>query len=359
MLHSEETIESGTINQEPPPPQRRVTIEKTVVIIVVIAALKAAHSVVLPLVFALFLVAIFFPLHNRLQNYMRRGFATAVTILILLTALAIVGAILWASGRSVVERLPVYAEEFNHYASVVESYGIDIPGYGSDVEEANGESTITLDPETLLEVVPLIAGATGLIMLIFSYLILSLLEFDDYADRVQKILPANQGHRWLDIARQVSNDFQSYIVVRTLIGLISGIAVSTAAWLVGLEFAFVWGLLSFFLSYIPIFGSIIALLLPLLIPLAQFDQVQQVVFAFVALIAIRATLGTFVDPMLQGKFLKPTPLTVLLSVTFWGWLWGVAGAFIGVPLTILLVIICRQFQQTQWIAVLLADGEQE
>jgi AI-2 transport protein TqsA len=186
-----ERIESGIIKQEPSPVQRRVTIEKTVVIVVVIAALKAAHSVVLPLVFALFLVAIFFPLHRHLQNYMRRGLATAFTILILLAALATVGGILWASGRSVAERLPVYAEEFNEYARMVESYGIDIPGYGSDVEEANGDSAIVLDPQTLLEVVPLVAGALGLIMLIFSYLILSLLEFDDYADRVQKILPPN------------------------------------------------------------------------------------------------------------------------------------------------------------------------
>jgi predicted PurR-regulated permease PerM len=195
-------------------------------------------------------------------------------------------------------------------------------------------------------------------MLIFSYLVLSLIGFDGYARRVHRILPSNEGRRWLEIARQVSQDFQRYIVVRTLIGLISGMAVGIVTWLMGLEFAFIWGLLSFLLSYIPIFGSILALVLPLLFALAQFDQWHIELLMVFVLLGIRVILSTFVDPMLQGKFLKPTPLTVLLSVTFWGWLWGVAGAFIGVPLTILLVIICYQFQHTQWVAILLADMEQ-
>jgi predicted PurR-regulated permease PerM len=70
-------------------------------------------------------------------------------------------------------------------------------------------------------------------------------------------------------------------------------------------------------------------------------------------------MGQYVDPLLQGKYLSLSPLVVLLSVTFWGWLWGVAGAFIGVPLTIGIVIACYHFDRTRWIATLLAEVKEE
>jgi predicted PurR-regulated permease PerM len=69
-------------------------------------------------------------------------------------------------------------------------------------------------------------------------------------------------------------------------------------------------------------------------------------------------MGQYVDPLLQGKYLALSPLVVLLSVTFWGWLWGIAGAFIGVPLTIGIVIACHHFDRTRWIAILLAEARE-
>jgi predicted PurR-regulated permease PerM len=74
---------------------------------------------------------------------------------------------------------------------------------------------------------------------------------------------------------------------------------------------------------------------------------------------VQFIMGQYIDPLLQGKYLALSPLVVLLSVTFWGWLWGVAGAFIGVPLTIGIVIACNHFERTRWIATLLADVKDE
>jgi predicted PurR-regulated permease PerM len=74
---------------------------------------------------------------------------------------------------------------------------------------------------------------------------------------------------------------------------------------------------------------------------------------------VQFVMGQYIDPLLQGKYLALSPLVVLLSVTFWGWLWGVAGAFIGVPLTIGIVITCRHFERTRWIATLLAEVNDE
>jgi predicted PurR-regulated permease PerM len=74
---------------------------------------------------------------------------------------------------------------------------------------------------------------------------------------------------------------------------------------------------------------------------------------------IQLGLGTFVDPLLEGKQLQLSPLVVLFSIAFWGWVWGIAGALIGVPLTVAFVIICRQFETTEWIAELMTSEDEK
>ena len=330
-------------------------LEGILIVVILIAALKAAAPVILPLVFALFLVAIFFPLQRCLQQNMHAGFATALTLFVLIAILCLLGAIAWATFLTVREQLPSYQEGLQRFALLMESYGISIPGFGSEVVETGGDPFVSFDPDMLQEAASSILGAGGLITLTFSYLVLTLLSFQDTARRVINVLPSNRNGGWLKVARQVSHDFQRYIVVRTVSGLLNGVAVAIIAWLLGLEFAFVWGLLTFLLSYIPIFGTVVSILLPIVYALVQFDEWQPMAWTATAIVAIHAILGNFVTPHLYGKFLKPTPLTILLSVTFWGWLWGLPGAFIAVPLTILLVIICNQFHQTRWVSQLLAD----
>jgi AI-2 transport protein TqsA len=159
------------------------------------------------------------------------------------------------------------------------------------------------------------------------------------------------------VSHEITNDFQRYMVVRTGIGLVNGVLIWLAAWLLGLEFAFIWGFTSFLLNYIPTIGSVVAVIFPVLFALAQGDGslpwLTLLVFG-----GIQILLGVILDPLIEGHYLAPSPLVVLLSVTFWGWVWGIPGAFIGVPLTIFVIITCKQFARTQWIATLLSDVEE-
>jgi predicted PurR-regulated permease PerM len=87
----------------------------------------------------------------------------------------------------------------------------------------------------------------------------------------------------------------------------------------------------------------------------RLDSTHKAALVFAGLCAIQLALGTFVDPLLEGRQRQLSPFVVLFSIAFWGWVWGVAGALLGVPLTVVIAIVCQQFERTQWITKLLSN----
>jgi predicted PurR-regulated permease PerM len=320
-------------------------------VVIVLAAARAAASVLIPLAFAFFLIAVFWPLQRRLQQRMPLSLAVTLTTLLLLVILALFVGTLWWSGRSVAGQWMQYQDELNHYLRLAQQAGLPLPD-GEAATDAGVQSLATRLAGNL-------ASVGGALFLVIAYLLLGSLEIGDYRAKLCTFLSRTAVDHWLAVAHEIAKDFQRYVVVRTGIGLLNGVVSGVAAWLIGLDFALIWGLITFLLNYIPTIGSVIAVIFPVLFALVQFDGWGGPLLTLVVLGGIQVTLGVVVDPLVEGHYLAPSPLVVLLSVAFWGWLWGIPGAFIAVPLTILVMIICRQFERTRWIATLLADWKEE
>jgi AI-2 transport protein TqsA len=346
--------------RQPVPGQVRLSrpLLTLIALVIVVGGLKALAPVVLPLIFALFLLAIFWPLQRRLKERMPDGLAALCTLLILLIMVALLIGALWFSGSLIAQSWPEFQRELGYALQVVERYGIAISGSTGKNTQSGQSAAYQIEARWLLDLGETILNVGASVILVFGYLVLSLLEIDQYPDKLKRMLSAGTAQRWLQIAQEITNEFQGYMTVRTLVGLINGGLVGIATWLLGIHFAFIWGFLSLLLNYIPTLGSVVAISLTLLFALIQFDQTGQQLLAFVVLLGLRAVLGNFVDPLLQGKYLTLSPVAVLLSVAFWGWLWGITGAVIGVPLTILVIISCRQFSRTRWIATLLTNADE-
>lgn len=326
-------------------------------LIIVLAAAKIAATVVLPLAFGLFLVALFWPLQRRLQARMPRGLAVLATFLLFLLIVVAFLAAFWWGGRTIAAQWPQYADEFNRYLQLAQGYGLNvgIPPASGPADQQGSQ----LGHEVVVRIADTALALGGASVLVIAYLLLGLLEVYDYRVKLDQILPAGEDQRWLALAHRVTSDFQRYIVVRTAIGLLNGVLAGLAAWLIGLDFAFTWGLVTFLFNYIPTLGSVVAVVFPVLFALVQFSGWEKPLLTLVALGGVQTVLGMIVDPLIEGKYLGPSPLVVLLSVAFWGWLWGIPGAFIGVPLTILVIVTCQQFDRTRWIAILLAGVKDE
>jgi predicted PurR-regulated permease PerM len=143
-----------------------------------------------------------------------------------------------------------------------------------------------------------------------------------------------------------------YLLVRTAMSVVTGILVWGFISLCGLPLALEWGVIAFALNYIPFIGPFVATVLPTLFAVAQFDVWQNAILVFACLNLIQFLVGSYLEPRIAGSLLSMSPFVVLFAVFFWAFLWGIPGAFIGVPIVIAALTICEQHGASRWVAEL-------
>ena len=154
---------------------------------------------------------------------------------------------------------------------------------------------------------------------------------------------------------RIRNGVEQYLWVQTVTGLMIAVAAWAAMAAVGLDNALFWAILIFIASYIPIIGGVVAVALPPIFALVQFDTLWQAVVLVLVLQGITLFVGNLVQPRMQSRSLNMDPIVLLLALAFWSVVWGLTGAFLSTPLTVMTMVILAQFKGTRWIAVLLSD----
>jgi predicted PurR-regulated permease PerM len=334
------------------PGQTRARLLAVASAVLVIAFLKWSHAATMPLAFAVFLIALAWPLAERLERRLPRWASLVVTILTLLLAFALfVGALVW-TGRSIAERAPEYSgrlqEVYARLQGWASGYGISLPSGGT------GSS---LSGEMARPFVTGLVSTVSLTLLVVALVILGLIEVPRLRARVGGAFRhAGRGEEILDAARSIAAKFQRYLVARTIAALIQGVTVALFALLVGLDLPLLWGLIAFLLNYIPTIGSVLAVVPPVLFSLLQFDGFGRPLLVLGGMAVLQLLCGNYLDPLIQGRYLSLSPTLVLFAVVFWGWVWGIPGALLGVPITMALVIAADHFPSSRWIARLLSEG---
>jgi predicted PurR-regulated permease PerM len=200
-------------------------------------------------------------------------------------------------------------------------------------------------------------GSTAVLVLIYlGFLIASRHAFER---KTIKLFASREArHDALNVSLHVRNAIGRYLWIQTVTGAIIAAGSFAVMMLVGLEHAFFWAFLVFALNYIPILGAVAAIALPALFALLQFGQWTEALAILGGLFAIAFVVGNIVLPRMQGDSLNMDPLIVMLSLAFWGTIWGLPGMFLSTPLTVLTMVILAQFDGSRWIAILLSgDGD--
>jgi predicted PurR-regulated permease PerM len=157
-------------------------------------------------------------------------------------------------------------------------------------------------------------------------------------------------HEALAAFRRIRDGVERYLWVQTVTGLIIAVSSWIAMMVIGLDNAVFWAFLIFIASYIPVIGGAVGILAPPIFAIILLAVLQ----------AIQFVVGNIILPRMQGDSLNMDPIVVLLSLAFWGVIWGMAGMFLSTPLTVMAMVILAQFDGSRWLAVLLsADGEPE
>jgi predicted PurR-regulated permease PerM len=159
----------------------------------------------------------------------------------------------------------------------------------------------------------------------------------------------------LEVGEKISGQIRRYLGTTLATSILTGVASSLWSWMTGLELVLVWGILNFLLNFVPVIGKIVGIVPPVLFAFIQFGGWQMPLLVFAGFVVLQMTISNVVYPILQGKQLSLSPLAIIVAMTFWSWVWGIAGALIAVPLTAAIVMICAQFDRSRWIAKLLSS----
>ncbi|HKT54829.1 MAG TPA: AI-2E family transporter [Caulobacteraceae bacterium] len=162
----------------------------------------------------------------------------------------------------------------------------------------------------------------------------------------------------LRVFERIRRGVERYIWVQTLVGLIITALSAVLMAAVGLSHIAFWCLIIFLANYIPAIGAAIGVLFPAVFGLVELDGIWRIVVLLVGLEAVHFLVSHIVQPRLQGENLNLDPIVVLLALAFWGLVWGVPGAFLSTPLTVLVMVVLAEFKGTRPLAVLLSsDGK--
>jgi predicted PurR-regulated permease PerM len=340
------------------------TVTRTSVALVAAAAMAAAayyaDNVLAPITLALFIIALVWPFQRWLQARAPAFLALAVTMtLTVLTMLVFASLVVWGFsrvGRSLIADTARYQAIYEAAVAWLDDRGVSVAGLWAEHFNVSwalrGAQQITGRVNTTL--------SFWIITLV--YVILGLLEVEDVERKIAAFLKPGMARALSGACADTARKFRIYMGVRTLMSLATGALVTAFAAVTGLQFALEWGVIAFALNYIPFMGPFIATLFPTLLAMTQFASWQAVMGVFVCLNIIQFVIGSYVEPRMSGTVLAISPSVVLFAVFFWTFLWGLYGAFIGVPIAIAILTFCEYSPSTVWIAKLLgaplpADAE--
>jgi AI-2 transport protein TqsA len=290
-----------------------------------------------------------------LGGYELPGFACkSVAVIGVLSALAILLLYTGESLVNVARAAPQYQQNLERLISEVSAYfGVaETPTISQLVNQ------IEFGP-FVASIAAVLANGIANVGLVLIYLLFLLLEHDSFDRKIAAIV-ADEGNRERveNIVNQIGTDIRHYMWIKTLMSLITGVLSLIVLMAVGIDYAPFWALLIFLLNFIPTIGSFVGVLFPALLALVQFETLTNFFILVPILTAIQILVGNVLDPKLMGRSLNLSAIVVLLSLAIWGSIWGIAGMFLSVPITVFLMIIFSNVPQTRAIAILLSsDGD--
>jgi len=161
----------------------------------------------------------------------------------------------------------------------------------------------------------------------------------------------------LEYLNTIVVSIRHYLSIKTYISMITGVLIWLWLYVMGIEYAVLWGLLAFLLNYIPTIGSILAAVPTILFALVQ-QGIEGMLWAGVGYFIIEMVMGNVVEPKVMGRGLGLSTFVVFLGLIIWGFILGTVGMFLSIPLTITIKIILEQNKKTKWIAVMLGTEKE-
>jgi len=319
--------------------------------VVIVAGMRAASSIIVVLLLAVFISVVITPLYFGMQ---RRRIPSWLALLLLITAMIVLTVVaVVVLGKSVQDfssNLPRYQQSLQaQLAGSVEwlrAKGYEIPD-DAVARVMNTKTALTFVGNTLQAVSTLLSQA----FLVLLIVIFMMLEAAMLPAKIQSISAMTPEHR--ERLRMAVNTFRQYMSIKTFVSLITGGLVTLMLAVFKIDYAVLLGVLAFILNYVPNVGSIIAAVPAIALALIQFGPGMSLLVAIGYLI-INTLIGNIWEPRLMGRRMGLSPMILVISLVFWGWVLGPVGMLLSVPLTMIFRLILESIEETRGLASLMA-----
>lgn len=325
-------------------------------VLAVLYTVHIAKPFLLPLVLALLVNFVFRPVHRRLERLHIPPVPAAAIILLLLATLlgaAVFNLVPAATGWA--ERLPESMQQAETNLRAIMAPVRKVSEVAEQVDElAEGDkplftTRVEVQEETWSDAILAATKDTVVYMIVTMILLFFILA---YGGRVYKELtPRYQA--WV-LLKRIDESVSSYLFTITVINASLGLCIGLAMYLLGMPNPVLWGVMGWLLNYIPYLGAIAGVGVVLFIAAVTFDILGKIILVPVSYFALTALEGNFVTPMVLGQRFTLNPIIIFVWVVFWGWIWGVPGMLIAVPLLMVVKIFCEQVPALNRVAKLMS-----
>ncbi len=310
-----------------------------------------AAPVLVPILFAFFLVALALPIFQWLQRRgLKRGLALFLLVALLLASglglllLALISVQSLQAGMAA--NSAELSAKISELGAALASAGVDL----SSVSEQLAALSAAVLAGFLSALVAIIStGMTSLVIVAFF-----LLESERFMNIVRTGVIKDRP--MLSQLPAVGQTAVTYFSIRARLNLITGAGVTLICLLLGVDYPLLWGVVAFFLSFVPYIGLVIAMIPPTLLALAESGWVQALIVV-IGVTLINLLIENVLEPGYTGKRLSLSPTIVFLSVFFWSWLLGPVGALLSMPITVLLLLVFKSTESTLWLAKIIGKED--
>lgn len=324
-------------------------------VVVVIAGMKASQEILVPFLLALFLAVLAASPMFWLQ---RKGMPVWLSLLVVVVGFLLIGVALAGLVSSAVadfsQNLPAYQAKLRGQSQSVIGW---LDGLGLDTSKMNLSEVF--NPGAAMSLVGTMLNGLGGVLansfLIILTVIFMLLEAAGFHEKIRYI--SGHCHMTLGNIDQFTDKVRQYIGIKSWVSLATGVLVTVALFIIGVDYPLLWGVLAFALNFVPNIGSFIAGVPPVLLALIQLGPWHSLATA-VVFIVVNILMGNVIEPRFMGRGLGLSTLIVFLSLIFWGWVLGPVGMLLSVPLTITVKIALDAREETRWLSILLGPEMQ-
>jgi len=331
-----------------------------VIVVLVTLIVKTLSFLFIPLSVALL---IFFALGMPLEFLRRLGVPGWLRILlvvsIVLGSMYLIGWLVQANVLECVAQMPVIEEQLlGHAARILQYFGMSLE-QGKEMASAFLGSMDGKKLEPLGSFLQAAGGSffhfLGSTVWVVLFLIFMLAEREGLQGRLHNAFSKRRAEKIIKVGGRISLAVEEYLGLKTLISLLVGALTAITLWLFGVQFALLWGVLTFLFNFIPNIGALIATVPPVVMALFQFGSLGLSLFVAGVLVSIHLVVGNYLEPKIMGRGLNLSPLVVLFALVFWGWMWGGVGMLLAVPITAAVKIAMEEYEPTEVVAKMISE----